>query len=259
MAIESLSDLKAGHLYKYENENTVSIFNNNYINFYSSGYVKTNGIHSSGDDANGHIGMKSGDTGTKACLNTEYGWFGSFTGIVYFVFKDYVGTPTALLPYITEVDDYYVFDRNDNDVSQAKEYLAVSNYDLVWLKGCLNAFDLARVESNLNAVVDLLLDYGYQLPTITTKLDWLLTDVLDSANINRIISNVEAIGNTFIKPSGWLTPSSLKTYQDINKIERNIALMYNAIVELLNASPRAGTFSAYTRNNEYNILPLKSN
>lgn len=258
MAIASLNDLKQGHLYRFKNINSVGVDANSYIVFYSVGKVVTNDNFNSASSSVQCIGNK----GNSYDLAKFYYAFNSriyvFRGEFYFVFKEYVGTPTNLLSYIDEVKDFFVYDRTQADVDYAKSVIANKDYSLIELKGCLNAFDLARIESNMQMLWEELDEWGYQMTSLTFKVDWGFADYLDNTNITRILNNINSIADEFYRPQGWKTmPTTIKSYDDVNKIEKNIYLMKTALDEIQANAYRSGAFNSYTRNNEYYILPLR--
>lgn len=259
MAITSLSDLKQGHLYKFSSGNySVTTPANSYIKFFAFGKLNTNLTPAPSYSAEQYLGNKTGSTTLASLYFWNYSYFSVFHGEFYFIFDSYVGDPSNMLQYITEDKDFFVYDRTINDVNYAKQVIATANLSLVELKGCLNVFDLARIESNMQMLWEELDEWGYQMTSLTFKFDWTFDSLLDSANVARILGNINSIADDFYRPQGWETmPTTLKSYGDINKIEKNIYLMKTALDEIQRHAFRSGAFNAFTRNGEYYILPLR--
>jgi hypothetical protein len=89
------------------------------------------------------------------------------------------------------------------------------------LKGCLNAADLNRIETNLQWLAATLSEYGFSV-SITSKLDWDRTIIPTTADVARILGNVTAVCQSAGIGVAEI-PSEMNHFDDINAIE-NITL-----------------------------------
>lgn len=68
------------------------------------------------------------------------------------------------------------------------------------LIGCLNYWDLNRIEMDSEFLSNLLYQYGYGFGEISAKTDWTMTDFPYSAEMERIRSNVQALIDVYHSP-----------------------------------------------------------
>src|SRR5690606_17469883 len=110
------------------------------------------------------------------------------------------------------------------------------------LKGCLNATDLNRIESNTRYISQFLQEYGYQL-NVTTKIDWTDECLPNVDDVNRIIDNIKEIRNKYYEPPGMPSlPQTMVSFSDINAIERSLMLFHEMLLGMVGAFRRTGTF-----------------
>lgn len=124
-----------------------------------------------------------------------------------------------------------IFDRTEDDILNhtAKAYL--------------NAEDFNRIETNCKELAELLNVSG-----LITKLDWTIQDFPTSDNIQRIIGNVSAIREAWYTYRGTPeVPKSMKTWQQLNDLERIIWDVYTMKMDNNNAVCYAGEFYAGER------------
>ncbi len=110
------------------------------------------------------------------------------------------------------------------------------------LKGCLNATDLNRIESNTRYISELLRRYGVQT-NVTTKVDWTDECLPNVDDVNRIIDNIEEIRNKYYKPAGVPSlPQTMVSFSDINAIEQSLLSFKEMLLGMVGAFRRSGTF-----------------
>ena len=110
------------------------------------------------------------------------------------------------------------------------------------LKGCLNATDLNRIESNTRYISELLRRYGFQANVIT-KIDWTDESLPNTVDVNRIIDNIKEIRNKYYEPAGMPSlPQTMVNFSDINAIEQSLLLFREMLLGMVRAFRRSGTF-----------------
>ncbi len=110
------------------------------------------------------------------------------------------------------------------------------------LKGCLNATDLNRIESNTRYISEYLRAYGFQT-NVTTKVDWTDESLPNAADVNRIIDNIKEIRNKYYEPAGMPSlPQTMVSFSDINAIEQSLLLFREMLLGMAGAFRRSGTF-----------------
>ena len=120
------------------------------------------------------------------------------------------------------------------------------------LKGCLNATDLNRIESNTRYIAQLLQRHGYRI-NMTTKVDWTDESLPNAADVNRIINNIKEIRDKYYEPPGMPSlPQTMVSFSDINAIEQSLLLFREMLLGMEGAFRRSGTF----RCGEYFRLPM---
>lgn len=114
-----------------------------------------------------------------------------------------------------------------------------------------NADDINKVEFNTAAAVKQLTDIMYKVPIafVNTERDTSSIDLISS--INRVENNIELIKNNFRKPSGWQNKQVWDvgkgfTYQDANRLENNLNLLYSQVQNAKDNLIYNGTFSCGT-------------
>jgi len=110
------------------------------------------------------------------------------------------------------------------------------------LKGCLNATDLNRIESNTRYISHFLQKYGLQI-NVTTKVDWTDECLPNVDDVNRIIDNIKEIRNKYYEPAGMPSlPQTMVSFSDINAIEQSLLLFKEMLLDMIGAFRRSGTF-----------------
>ena len=110
------------------------------------------------------------------------------------------------------------------------------------LKGCLNATDLNRIESNTRYISEYLRAYGFQINVIT-KVDWTDESLPNATDVNRIINNIKEIRNKYYEPAGMPSlPQTMVSFSDINAIEQSLLLFREMLLDMAGAFRRSGTF-----------------
>lgn len=270
MAISDVSELKKGYLYKFECDNSLGDqLSQGYIFYQTIGYIRTNKSMSGSASPTSRraFGYYGNSTYPKMCLLfNEFIYYSvrgikDFVGSFYFTYDGYTANVSNLLPYITLVKDYFITDRTEEDVIEAKRIMEQRSkdmsYDFGELKGCLNIIDLGRISANTLMIRDDFISYGYSIPDLGEGVSLSYASVLTESDMQTVIDNIKAIANNTYYPVNWETMTTELTYQNLNAIERNLYRLREAITSLENNSLLAGTFNAYTRENEYNILPKR--
>lgn len=130
-----------------------------------------------------------------------------------------------------------IYDRTESDVSYAKEQLKRYRLDptvpIVDLKGCYNISDINRVENNSEFLKDLLNSKGYQI-SIFVKTDWAYSDTPIKRELDRIIYNVNAIHKAFPITDFVILPTTIRTYEQANAIEKALAKLYFYVDYIIN-------------------------
>lgn len=86
-----------------------------------------------------------------------------------------------------------------------------------------NAPDLTRIESATLQLRDLLLSYGYRV-SVTVKTDWQRTDTPNTAEINRIRANINALQEGFYSLPDWreIVVNNTLDFEQANALEWNL-------------------------------------
>lgn len=138
-----------------------------------------------------------------------------------------------------------ITDRTQEDVNYAL-YLSTKKWDdmtedekVSWvsLKGAYNASDLNRVAAAVNFIKDRLQENGYTFE-ISTKTDWLVSDVPTSAQLEQYLQNILSLKEKFtVKPDTPPLPSSMENldYVKANHIEKVLVDFDFLISEMENA------------------------
>ena len=144
-----------------------------------------------------------------------------------------------------------VFDRTqedvDFDVQKIAEWVAADitgNPLVVYdLKGCLNVYDLNRIENNVAFLAEQLTRYHY--PPDTSTKSWTRVDIPNEKDISRILYNVRALINAFYQPSNAPDiPKNLVGYKEVNAVEKNLYLIRELLDSMVNSFRKSGTFNS---------------
>ena len=111
------------------------------------------------------------------------------------------------------------------------------------LKGCLNTIDINRIEENIKYISEQLLGFGYE-PDISVK-QWDKENLPIETDIQRIIDNIRSIISSYYQVSNApALPSKMLSYDDINRIERNIDLIKYLLDCMVNSFHQSGTIKS---------------
>lgn len=119
------------------------------------------------------------------------------------------------------------------------------------LKGCVNLIDLNRIEGNIAYLSDKLSELDYSSSVLTKQ--WDKGDLPTENDIQRIISNIRSLVDSFYQPSNApALPASMLSYGDVNSIERNIDLIKYLLDCMVNSFKKVGSYKSGAT-----ILPLR--
>lgn len=153
------------------------------------------------------------------------------------------------------VIDTLITDRTEQDVVDWQtlkdvEYsLMTLNQKSMWdsdMKGSYNISDLNRVAQALIYLKNELNGYGYYVPTLTAKTDWVVTDIPTITQMSNYLTDVSNLRNVLSLPSDTPTvPTTMNlfTYSEANDIENICVIIENIIYKItqsfyrLNAGP----------------------
>lgn len=149
-----------------------------------------------------------------------------------------------------------ITDRTADDVRAAREALADrmagGSAETVNLRGCIGAADLDRIESDTAYLAGALTGYGFPVSVVTRT--WQRSDLPTSADVQRIIANVAALGGAFYRmQNAPELPAGIGTYADANAIEENLLGIWQLIAGMTASFRKCGTFRSGARR----ILPIK--
>ena len=109
------------------------------------------------------------------------------------------------------------------------------------LKGCLNLTDINRIEGNIEYLAEKFLELGY--PSNVWVRKWGKDSLPNEYDIERIIDNVRALITAFYQPSGAPTlPITISSYDDVNRIEKNIDLIKYLLDCMVSSFKKVGSF-----------------
>lgn len=141
-----------------------------------------------------------------------------------------------------------IFDRTAENVAFAKEQIqkwkdARSPNKSYPLKGCLNLYDMNRIEGNIQYISDIL-DSLYYLTGATCKT-WAKSGMPTEPDARRILNNLQRIESVYRQPKGVPNiPDSMATYSDINSIEENLYHIKLLIDTMIGCFQKSGTFQS---------------
>ena len=114
-----------------------------------------------------------------------------------------------------------------------------------------NFEDLNRVESNSVFLAEKLGDYLSRVISLTdVTTNRTMSRIEFNDQLNRIESNIAILASNFYKPVGW---KEVKTtwsanqpfdYNDANRYENNLNLIYTLLMDAINNYKYSGTFAA---------------
>lgn len=111
------------------------------------------------------------------------------------------------------------------------------------LIGCLNYWDLNRIEQNTGYLSDMLYGYGYGFGGVAIKTDWTMVDFPYAVEMERIRGSVQGLINIYYPQEVALPPTLEKpNYQTINDLENILKLMKEMIHRMEDSFRYCGTF-----------------
>ena len=111
------------------------------------------------------------------------------------------------------------------------------------LKGCLNLIDIKRIEDNIAYLSDKLREYAY--PSEVSTREWEKDNLPNENDIQRIINNVKALITAFYQLSDApVLPETISSYEDVNKIEKNIDLIKYLLDCMVSSFKKTGAFKS---------------
>lgn len=111
-----------------------------------------------------------------------------------------------------------------------------------------NADDLNRIEANTQYLADYLRSLYYSIPTQEIKVDRDIISIDFANSINRVENNIETLKNNFLTPPGyrgikqWMLGMGFN-YEDANRLEDNLRLLYEWAKKAKDNQIFSGTFS----------------
>ena len=122
------------------------------------------------------------------------------------------------------------------------------DYDL---KGCLNQFDINRIEGNIAFLAEKFTELSY--PSDVDTRQWEKDNLPTEKDIQRIIANIRSLVATFYQPpNAPALPSTILNYNDINSIEKNIDLIKHVLDCMVGSFKKVGAYKCGATN-----LPLR--
>jgi len=112
------------------------------------------------------------------------------------------------------------------------------------LIGCLNYWDLNRIEMDSEFLSNLLYQYGYGFGGLPVKTDWDMTDFPHSAEMERIRTNVQTLIDVYYEQDVPL-PETLQNldWRKLNDLENVLKLMKEMIHRMEQSFRYSGTFT----------------
>lgn len=149
-----------------------------------------------------------------------------------------------------------ITDRTGDDVRAARAAIDAWRAGLTGrpgdLRGCLGVSDLDRIEGDTAYLADVLTGYGYPVSVVTRT--WQRADLPTSADVQRVISNVSALGEAFYRmQNAPELPDGIGTYADLNAIEENLLGVWRLVTGMVAAYRKSGTLSSGADR----ILPIR--
>ena len=107
------------------------------------------------------------------------------------------------------------------------------------LKGCLNLFDINRIEENIAYLSERFTELSY--PNSVRQKQWGKDGLPNTLDTQRIVDNIRSLISAFYSlPDAPPLPNSISNYDDINLIERNIDLIKYLLDCMVNSFKKAG-------------------
>lgn len=109
-----------------------------------------------------------------------------------------------------------------------------------------NFYDLNRVEINTLATKDLAEVLRGDINLEDIDFDRNMKALPFTDTLNRVEGNINILGNKLYKPKGWITPklewayNQPFSYEDANRLERNLLLLYNYAKGNIDKIPHCG-------------------
>lgn len=120
------------------------------------------------------------------------------------------------------------------------------------LKGCLNVFDINRIEENIAYLTERLSELGYPQSTHTRR--WIDSGMPTENDIQRILQNVRSLISDFYQHRDMsTTPQTMLSYEDINAVEKNLHLLKVLLDCMVNSFRKSNTFKSGTTT----FLPIR--
>ena len=130
--------------------------------------------------------------------------------------------------------------------------LVVRVGDVYELKGCLNLFDLNRIEDNITFLAESMESFAYS-PNIHGK-QWNRVDMPNQNDMSRIVDNIRSLIESFYPPNHPPSlPVTMLSYDDINAIEENLYLLKQMLDCMQSSFKKVGTIKSGSRT----ILPIR--
>lgn len=115
--------------------------------------------------------------------------------------------------------------------------------DVYDLKGCLNLFDLNRIEGNIAYLAEKMESFSYS-PNIHGKR-WTEADMPNQNDMSRIIENIRSLILAFYSPNNPPSlPTTMLSYNDINAIEENLYLIKEILDCMQSSFKQSGTIKS---------------
>jgi hypothetical protein len=134
-----------------------------------------------------------------------------------------------------------VHDRTQTDVDYAIAQVKAGNNTTEY-KGCFNVSDINRIENNSRYISDRLNVMKYT-NSIETK-SWDMTGLPNVTDVARLINNVSTIIRAYYQPLGApALPTTLRTFEQVNAIEKNLYMIKHLIDNEENEFRYCGTFN----------------
>lgn len=131
-----------------------------------------------------------------------------------------------------------IFDRTEQDVEYAKQQIALGINDVEY-KGCLNVTDLNRIENNTQYLSEVLTSLLYPSEVVTKS--WTINSIPNDNDIKRILDNISKVMVSFRTPTDIeIMPETIRTYEDINAIEKNLYLIKVMVDDMISSFAECG-------------------
>lgn len=146
-----------------------------------------------------------------------------------------------------------IFDRTQNDIDAAlrirnekvQKFKTLTSEEIEVLeRGTMTINTINRIEQKQEELKVLFNDMGYWNTEIENKTDWLLTDIFDLENFQRIIDNLNILRQAFfVHISTPPTPIVSYHYQSINSLEKILYDLETMTQDVKSLYKICGTFN----------------